>query len=303
MRQTLFDDPWYRLVHGEGDMLPGLVIDRYDDILVVQITTAGMEQFRDEIAQLLVEMTHAKCVYFKNGGKMRALENLESEEFCAVGSLPDVVRVVENDLTYSISVASGQKTGWFFDHRYNRKQLGEVCAGARVLDVFSYTGGWCMNALAAGAAEVVAVDSSARAIEFLNINAGTNGYADKVSTVTADAVEALKTLHANDERFDVIVLDPPAFIKRKKDYKAGLQHYALLNRLAVRLLNPGGYLASASCSQALPASDLSMVARQAAGKTGHSLQVLHELGQAPDHPALAGMPESLYLKGLIGRLL
>lgn len=306
LRETLFGqdgESCYRLVHSEGDLCPGLVVDRYGESLVAQMTTAGIESCKQEIVDSLVSLTGAKSVVLRNDGAVREFENLERYREAAFGLQPQTLRLVENGLNFEIDSETSQKTGWFYDHRENRALAKRFCPGKRVLDVYSYAGAWALNAAAGGAREVVAIDSSQPAIDQLLKNVTLNQTSADIETVTGDAIETLKKLHQSDEIFDVVILDPPAFIKRKKDHKPGLQHYALLNRLAARLLRPGGILVSASCSQALSVEELSRVARSGVRRAGHDLQMLHELTQAPDHPWLQGMPESRYLKGIVGRVL
>lgn len=302
LREQIFDEPYYRLVHGEGDLLPGLVVDRYGDALVVQMTTAGIERYLAEVVDSLKTLTKAKSVYLRNDGAVRELEKLERYQRVEHGEHPDALQLKENGLSFEANSIEGQKTGWFYDHRENRALAARYCAGKRVLDVYCYAGGWGINAAVAGASGVLAIDSSQPALEQVHKNAALNKVSDKIETLASDAIDALKNLQKAEEVFDVVILDPPAFIKRKKDHKVGLQHYALLNRLAARLLKPGGYLVSASCSQSLAVEDLARVARSGVRRTGNDLQMLHEMTQGPDHPWLQGMPESRYLKGIIGRV-
>lgn len=301
-RQQNYSEPWYRLVHAEGDLLPGLVVDRFDHVLVVQITTAGMERYADLIAGHLAQMTGATVVHFDNRSRSRTLENLPETDHTAIGQLPDVLTVQENGCNFQIPATGGQKTGWFYDHRENRRLVADLCKGKRVLDVFSYAGGWSIAAAKRGATEVTAVDSSQTALDYLQSNAQLNDVSGQLQCVCSDAIEALKQLAASDKQYDVVVVDPPAFIKRKKDFKKGVQHYELLNRLAAKLVSPGGLLATASCSQAMPLDDLTAATRRAAIKSGSDMQILHTLCQGPDHPWVAGVPETRYLKGLLARL-
>jgi len=302
LRLSLHKEPWYRLVHAEGDRLPGLVVDRYDDTLIVQISTAGMDQHRNDICQQLAGITGCKNVHLANNLTARELEQLPTQEETIKGDLPSELVIRENGCDYRVPASGGQKTGWYYDHRENRAIAAKHAAGKRVLDVFCYTGAWSMPAACAGAEQVVAVDSSQKAMTALAANAKRNGVEDKVEAITADAIETLKQLYADSRRFDLVILDPPAFIKRKKDLKNGVQHYELLNRLACRLVAENGILITASCSQALGEPELLQIARRSAAKRGLELQVLNRLSQAPDHPALAGVPETFYLKGLVARL-
>lgn len=302
LRSAHYREPYYRLVHGEGDFLPGLVVDRYGPVLVVQITTAGMEGYRHEIVDALQSLTGATAIYLRNDGAMRELEKLPSYREWAVGEPVECLQIIENDLHFEVPAELGQKTGWFYDHRESRAALRSWVSGKRVLDVYTYLGSFALNAAAAGASEVWAVDASQMAIDAANANAQRNGLQDQVTMICDDAVEALRSLFEAGERFDVVVLDPPAFIKRRRDREQGLRHYALNNRLAMRLLHPGGILFSASCSQALSHEDLQQQLRQNVPRDRVGLQLLGSLRQSADHPVHAAMPETLYLSGIIARL-
>jgi len=220
LREMVFDRPCYRLVYGESDGVPGLVVDRFGDVLVAQLTTAGIERVKGEVIDALRDTLHPAGVLLRNDASGRALEGLDSYVETAFGEVPEVVPLEENGVRFQAPMA-GQKTGWFYDHRMNRARLMAYARGRRVLDVFSYVGGWGVQAAAAGAQQVVCVDASAEALEHVGRNAALNGVEQAVSVRRGDAFEVLRQLHADGERFDVVVLDPPAFIKRKKDQKAG----------------------------------------------------------------------------------
>lgn len=302
LRERFYTQPFYRLVHSEGDWLPGVVIDRYGDVLVMQVNTAGMEQQLDVLLAELDALISPSVVLLRNDSAVRELEQLPRYVKVVKGELPSHVEVQENGLRYRASLDSGQKTGWFYDHRENRKALQPLCQGKRVLDVFSYLGGWGLNGAKGGASSVVAVDASAPALALAQENAALNGYADLFQTRCGDAAEVLRELAAESAQFDVVVLDPPAFIKRRKDHKAGLAQYELINRLGMALLAEGGILVSASCSQHLSAADLNGAMIRAARKNRSSVQVLASAGQGPDHPVNAAMPETAYLKSVTARL-
>jgi len=303
LRERRYPEPWYRLVHSEGDFLPGLVVDRYDDILVVQINTAGMEVLREAIITALQALLRPKAVYLRNDASVRDLEHLPKYREWVVGDAVEQLSIRENGLEFTVPTETGQKTGWFFDHRESRLALRHWVTGLRVLDLYTYLGAFGLNAVAGGASEVMAIDISATAVAAANANAQANGFADRFVARAGDAVEALRSLFEEGERFDVVVLDPPAFIKRRKDQEAGLRHYALHNRLAMRLLKPDGILLSASCSQLLDDAALRQLLRQNAPKGGLGLQILEPLQQAPDHPVNNAMPESRYLSGVIARVM
>ena len=305
LRESLYDFPAYRLVHGEGDLLPGLVVDRYGDYLVVQISTAGLQLIESEIIEALVECVKPVGIHVRSKSSVRALEGLEPREETVYGTLPDAVRIEENGLQFDVPMLDGQKTGWFYDHRENRKLLSAYCKGARVLDAFSYLGAWGINALAAGAREVVTVDSSEAACEGAVKNAGLNGFKDpQYSVVKGDVADVLAGFRDDSaQRFDVIVLDPPAFIQRAKDKRNGTEKYRKINSLATRLLTENGVLVSASCSHHLSGTDLQRVMLQSARSAGCGLQVLARGYQGPDHPVHAAIPETEYLKVIFGRLI
>ena len=238
----------------------------------------------------------------RNDSPIRDLEGLPSYREWVVGDAPDALHIKENGLSFEVPTELGQKTGWFYDHRDSRRHLREWVKGKRVLDLYSYAGAFGLNAALAGASDVLAIDASESAVAAANANAELNGLSNTFNAEQADVVEKLRQLFTESAQFDAIVLDPPAFIKRKKDRDAGLRHYALNNRLAMKLLRPGGILLSASCSQALDMQALQQSVRQGLPKGCQGLQVLQTFQQAPDHPVNVSMPESLYLKGIIARL-
>ena len=301
LRDAVFGRPFYRLAFGEGDGVPGLVVDRFGDVLVVQVTTAGMERVTDQIVDALRETVQPAGILLRNDTSGRALEGLESYVRTAHGEVPDVLQVEENGVRFEVPV-TGQKTGWFYDHRMNRARLAAYAPGRRVLDVFSYVGGWGVQAAAAGAAEVVCVDASAPALEFAERSAALNRVGDRVSTVRADAFDALMRLEADGARFGMVILDPPAFIKRKKDARAGEEAYRRANGLAMQLLEPDGILVSASCSYHMPREGLQDAMLRAGRRLGRDLQILEEGHQGPDHPVHPAIPETAYLKAFIGRV-
>ena len=303
LRTRRYAEPWYRWVHGEGDLLPGLVVDRYDDALVVQLTTAGTERLREAIVETLADLSGARSVVLANDAPVRALEGLPSYREAALGEAGPTLRVRENGLEFTVPPETAQKTGWFYDHRESRLALRHWVRDARVLDLYGYLGAFGLNAAAGGAREVLSIDASGAAVAAAEANARANGFGDVFTAREEDAVEAMRAMADVGERFDVVVLDPPAFVKRKKDLEAGLRHYALNNKLALRLLAPGGILLSASCSQAVDEAALARVVRQALPKGASGLQLLEPLRQGPDHPVHAAVPETLYLSGTIARLL
>lgn len=302
LRERLFKEPCYRLVYGESDLLPGLVVDRFGDHLSVQLNSAGMDILTDEIVQTLKTILHPSSILLRNDSSMRNLEGMASEVIAAHGTPPSEVELVENGVRMLAPLYDGQKTGWFYDQRPNRAELGRFVQGKRVLDVFSYVGSFAVQAAVAGAKEVWAVDASRFALEMAEKNAQLNGKGDLFTGAEGDAFDVLKALRAEEETFDVIVVDPPAFIKRKKDYKEGLRAYHRINELAMRLLSDDGILLSASCSMHLHRDDLLDVLRSGARKTGRHAQVVFEGMQGPDHPVHPAIAETKYLKAFIARL-
>ena len=301
LREYLFKRPFYRLVYGESDGLPGLVVDRHGGVLVVQIGTQGMERLRDDIVTSLIECLEPSAIVLRNDLPVRSIEGLDAYVETVVGDPPESVQIEENGVCFEINPLTGQKNGWFYDHRENRARLSRYVHNARVLDVFSYAGGWGIQASAAGAADVVCVDSSKTACELVRQNAALNGFADRVSVRRGDAFEALKACRTDDELFDVVVLDPPAFARRRKDVKPALEAYTRLNRDALRILQDGGILASASCSSHVDPASFQGALHAAARGSGRVLQILERGHQAPDHPVHPALPESDYLKFVIAR--
>jgi 23S rRNA (cytosine1962-C5)-methyltransferase len=300
LRRSLFDRPFYRLVYGESDALPGLVLDRFGDVIVGQIATAGMEAMRADVEAAVRKAIAPTAMLWKNDAGVRELEGLPSYVEPAFGDLPEFVDVEEGGVTFRIPLGAGQKTGWFFDQAANRLALRKYVGGSRVLDVFSYLGAWGLGALRAGATEVTCVDSSATALEGLQAAAAANGL--KPATIRGDAFDVMEQLHAERRRFDVVVIDPPAFIKRKKDIPKGEAAYRRLNQLAIQLLERDGILVSCSCSYHLEPQQLLAAIQRAARHLDRFAQVVEVGGQAPDHPIHPAIPETRYLKAYFCRV-
>lgn len=303
LREAWYPEPYYRLVYGDSDGLPGLVVDRFGDYLVVQISTAGMERVKSALVDALVKVLKPLGILFKNDGKMRQVEGLDSYVEVAYGEVPKQLALRENGVAFTAPVYDGQKTGWFYDHRESRARLKGLVAGKRVLDVFSYIGGWGVQAAAFGAAEVHCVDASAFALDQVMANAALNGVEGRVQTLQGDAFDALQALKQDNERFDVVIMDPPAFIARRKDHKAGLQAYRRANELAMRLLGRDGLLVSGSCSMHLAREELVDVIRASARHLDRNAQIVHHEHQGADHPIHPAIPETEYLKAVFARVL
>lgn len=300
LRRRLYDKPYYRLAHGESDGLPGLVLDRFGDVIVGQIATAGMEAMREDIEAAVRKVIAPLALIWKNDSGARDLEGLPHYEQIAFGEQPQSLSVEEGGVRFTVPVSGGQKTGWFFDQASNRLALRKYVGGARVLDVFSYLGAWGLGASRAGATEVTCVDSSASALEGLQANAAANGL--KVSVMRGDGFDVLESLHAEGRRFDVVIVDPPAFIKRKKDAPKGEAAYKRLNQLAMQLLERDGFLVSCSCSYHLEADSLVNAIQRAARHLNRFAQIVEVGGQAPDHPIHPAIPETKYLKAFFVRV-
>ena len=303
LRQSVFSEPCYRLVFGDSDRLPGLVIDRFKDIYVVQISSVGMELLKTEIIAALDKVCRPVSIIFKNNGKMRGPEDMESYVEVVKGEDLEEAEFTENGVKFIAPIISGQKTGWFYDHRMNRARLKDYVKGKRVLDLYSYVGGWGIQAATFGAESVTCVDSSTLALDYVIKNAEINNVHDKVECIEGDVFEVCKKLKEMDERFDVVIADPPAFIPRRKDQKAGELAYQRLNQLAMRLLSKDGLLISASCSMHMSRSALIKAVSLAGQTLEKQLQIVEQGGQGPDHPVIPVIPETDYLKAIFVRVL
>ena len=303
LRDRVFGKPFYRAVYGDSDALPGLVIDRFGDVFVVQISNAGMERLKDELVSALNKVCKPSQILFKNDGKLRQVEGLESYVEFAIGEQIEEAELEENGVRFLAPIVNGQKTGWFYDHRMGRARLAPYVQGKRVLDLFSYVGGWGVQAAAFGAESVTCVDSSSLALDYVERNAQLNGVAERVTCLEGDVFDACRQLKAEGERFDVVIADPPAFIPRRKDQKAGEQAYQRLNQLAMRLLSKDGLLVSGSCSMHLASDTLLDIIRRTGRTLEKNTQLIERLGQGPDHPILPAIPETDYLKALFVRVL
>jgi 23S rRNA (cytosine1962-C5)-methyltransferase len=278
-----------------------LVVDRYGSACVVQIGTAGMEQLKAQIQEALLQVLKCDSLLFKNDSSAREMEGLPSYVETAKGTFDKPAVVMEDGLEFLAPLVDGQKTGWFFDQAANRRDLGKyVRRGARVLDVFSYVGAWGVRAAHQGAREVICVDSSAAALDLAATNAERNRV--KIATRKGDAFTVLEALFSEGERFDVIIIDPPAFAKRKKDLPKALAAYKRLNQLAIKLMADEGILVSCSCSFHISGEDLQDAIAKAARGADKHLQILQMGGQAPDHPVHPAIPETRYLKAYFCRI-
>jgi 23S rRNA (cytosine1962-C5)-methyltransferase len=285
-----------RLVHGEGDGLPGLVVDRYGEVLSIQLLTLGMDRRRAPILQALRELLAPAAIVARNDVAVRELEGLPQQVELLYGELPPEVLIDEHGLRFRVDVTGGQKTGHFLDQKENHLALRGRVAGERVLDLFCYSGSWSLHAAHFGAREVIGVDISAGAIALAEENARRNQLQATCSFVRADGFDLLRDWSRSGERFGTVVLDPPAFVKSKKKLAEAIRGYLTINRRAMELVAPGGALFTCSCSHHLQREDFLDLLRQAAVQAGRNARLLELRGQAFDHPVLLACPETDYLK-------
>lgn len=295
LRERIMAGPWYRLCHSEGDFLPGLVVDRFADHLIVQIGTAGMEERREQLARCLRDLLSPAGMHFENGIPARKLENLPDQPM-TMGEMPDLAQIPENGCRFVAPLRGGQKTGWFYDQRQNRELFARYAGAASVLDICCYAGGFGVGAARHGARSVTFLDSSLAALDLARENMRINAPECGAEYICGDIFSILAEMRSEGRKFDLISLDPPALIKRKKDAARGIAAYRRLNDLALGLLADGGILASSSCSQHLARESLLSCLGRAAARRKIGLRVLHGGSQAADHPAHFAMPETAYLK-------
>jgi 23S rRNA (cytosine1962-C5)-methyltransferase len=302
-REAAFDQPFYRLVYGDSDTLPGLIVDRFGDVLVMQLNNTGLERYRQPLLEALIALLQPRGILLRADSRSRREQGLATDSEVIFGDVPPQVPLQENGVQFLAPVFEGQKTGWFYDHRMSRARLSAWVKNKSVLDVYSYIGGWGVQAAAFGAAQVCCLDSSAQALEGVMANARLNGVQDKVTTRRGSAPEVMVAMQTEGERFDVVILDPPAFIQRKKDLKKGIAAYRRINELGLQLLAPGGLLVSASCSMHLSRADLIVAMQEAAVRSACQLRVVEQGAQGPDHPIHPAIPETEYLKAVFARKL
>lgn len=298
LRERLFDAPHYRLVHAEADGLPGLVIDRYGDVVALQANTAGMEAATPLIVEALAALVAPRGIVARNDSAVRGLEGLAEETRLLHGDAAGA-EVEENGRRFPVDLLGGQKTGWFFDQREHRARVSRLARGATVLDAFCHTGGFGIGCAVAGAAKVTLLDRSEHALATAQQAAALNGVADRVTTQRGEAMEALERLVGAGQRFGVVITDPPAFAKTRKDQPAALRAYGKLARLAATLTDRGGFLFIASCSHHVAMGDFADAVGWGVHRARREARILHMGGAGPDHPLHPMLPESQYLKGML----
>jgi 23S rRNA (cytosine1962-C5)-methyltransferase len=292
-----------RLIHAESDGLPGLVVDRYGDVLVIQIGSAGAERWRDTIADILQELCKPSCIYERSDSDSRGLEGLELRNGVLRGALPDNVEVIENGLRFKVNVVSGQKTGFYLDQRDNRALTETLAKDKDVLNCFCYTGGFSLYALRGGAKSVLSIDASADALRIAEENVTRNSLdSSRAEWQCADVFVALRTLRDQGRKFDLIILDPPKFAPTAAFAEKAARGYKDINLLAFKLLRPGGLLCTYSCSGGISEDLFQKIVAGAALDAGVDAQIVHHLHASADHPVLLSFPEGAYLKGLVLRV-
>ena len=299
LREKFFDKPFYRLIHSEADFLPGLVIDRFDNVLSCQISTAGMEELSEILISALKKLFPNASIIFRNDIENRKYEGLELYTKIISGEVSDEIAIEENGLKFLIDVQMGQKTGWFFDQRFNREFIGGIAKNCEVLDAFSYQGGFGINALGHGAKSVTFVDSSKEALEKLAKNIEINNFdKNKTEIINEKVFDLLEKAEFQERKFDIVVLDPPAFVKSKKDFFSGMKGYEKLVRLSANLVKKGGILFLASCSHHASLQDLIDAANHGFRKSNRAAKIIRVFGGGYDHPIHPALKESEYLKSI-----
>lgn len=303
LRDTLYEAPFYRMVHAEGDGLPGLIVDRFGDTLVMQPNAIWLEERLDDIAALLLEATGAKTLIKNGTSRARALEELPEEMLTLAGTAPDgAIEVPMNGAIYMADVMGGQKTGLFYDQRPNQALVASLAKDAKVLDVFSHVGGFALASLAAGAKSALAVDASDPALALATQGASAMGQSDRFTTRKGDAFTVMEALAAEGETFDIVIADPPAFAPAKPALDKGLRAYERVARLAASLVAEGGTLMLCSCSHAADLTKFRASCLRGIGRAGRDPRVIYTGFAGPDHPVHPSLSDTGYLKALAFRL-
>lgn len=303
-RKKVVDTSSCRLIFGEADWLPGLTVDKYEDVLVVESLALGMDRMKKLVLDLLCEELakdgiKIRGIYERSDAKVRELEGMERVKGFLSEPFDPIVQITENGVKYEVDVANGQKTGFFLDQKYNRKAMQGLCKGATVLDCFTHTGSFALNAGYAGAAEVLGVDASELAVRQAERNAALNGLSDRVHFMVADVLDLLPKFAEEGRKYGVVILDPPAFTKSREATKNAIKGYREINMKGLRLVKDGGYFATCSCSHFMTQELLRETIAQAAQSVHKRLRQIEFRTQAPDHPILWSADESYYLKFFI----
>jgi 23S rRNA (cytosine1962-C5)-methyltransferase len=299
LRMRLFSEPFYRLVHAEADALPGLIADRFGDHVVLQINTAGMDRLTSDILAALDDVLGPRTVVLRNDSRARALEGLSREVSIAWGDASVPLEVKEMNLRFYADPVAGQKTGWFYDQRPNRRFVAPLAAGRTMLDVYCHSGAFAVAAAAAGAVHVLGIDSSEAAIDLARRAAAANGLAPICTFQHGEAFATLEAMAASGERFGVVVADPPAFVKSRKELNSGLKGYRKLARLAATVVEPRGFLVVASCSHPVEPARFAEEVVAGMDRAGRKGRILRISGAGPDHPVHPHLPETAYLKTMV----
>lgn len=300
-RKKVVDTRSCRVIFGEADFFPGLVIDKFSDVLVVQSLALGIDRYKEMIIELLKKVLkedgiQIRGVYERSDAKVRRQEGMELVKGFIGPEFPTLVEIEENQVKYQVDVKDGQKTGFFLDQKYNRLAIQKLCKNAKVLDCFTHTGSFALNAGIAGASSVLGVDASALAVDQAAANARLNGLEDRVQFLCRDVFELLPELEEKEEKFDVVILDPPAFTKSRSSIKNAVKGYREINLRALKLVREGGFLATCSCSHFMSDTLFCQMLKSAARDAAVSLRQIEARQQAPDHPVLWNVPETEYLK-------
>jgi 23S rRNA (cytosine1962-C5)-methyltransferase len=298
LRERLYDAPYYRLIHAEADGLPGLVIDRFGAVLVVQANTAGIDRQEPVLLDALQALLSPAAIVMRNDSPARTLEGLPIETRVAVGTVSGPVELEENGVLFEADVLAGQKTGWFYDQRDNRAFVAGLAHGARVVDLYCYSGGFAVAAAHAGADAIIGIDRSEPALALAAAAAMKNGVGESCTFRRAEVFAETAALAAAGERFDVVIADPPPFARSKKEAPAALRGYRKLARLTAQITAPGGFLFLASCSHNVPAAEFAEAVRRGIAEAGRGSRILRNAGAGPDHPVHPALPETAYLKAL-----
>ncbi len=296
IRERLIDVPFYRLVHAEADGLPGLIVDRFGEAVSMQVNTAGMERLTGPLIDAVNAVIAPATIVLRNDSAVRGLEQLDTRVEVAKGRLDGPLTLEENGARFFADLHGGQKTGWFYDQRDNRAWAARLAQDARVLDCYAFAGGFAVQSALAGAREVTAVDRSQAALDLAAMAAEANGVSARCNFVRAEVFPELQRLAKAGERFNLVIVDPPAFVKSKKDLAQGLKGYRKMTRLAAAVLAPGGYLVAASCSHHADVDSFAGQVRRGLQDAGRAARILRTAGAAPDHPVHPSLPESAYLK-------